>query len=215
MFIQELQNNPRFFLAVCITVIVSICIHELAHGLMAILHGDRTPIETGHMTVNPAAHVTPVSVVCLLLAGIAWGSMPVDEGRMRGRFGRGLVALAGPASNVLLAGLGIGVVGVWQRMDDRATSELSAQLQNLQYFLWVFGVVNVHLALFNLLPVPPLDGSRILANVSRRYGELVRRMESTGSMVVGYLLLFTVAGALTSPLALSIARRMLLFARGM
>src|SRR4051812_36019683 len=82
MFLQEAQSNPRFFLAVCITVILSITIHELAHGIVAVWRGDDTPIETGHMTLNPAVHMGVISIVCLLLAGISWGSMPVDPSRL-------------------------------------------------------------------------------------------------------------------------------------
>src|SRR4051794_8117784 len=103
MFFEELQKDPRFFMAVVITVVVSICIHELSHGFMAIALGDRTPIESGHMTLNPAVHMGVFSVLCLLTAGIAWGSMPVDPTRLRGRYADALVAAAGPASNVVLA----------------------------------------------------------------------------------------------------------------
>ena len=214
MFIQELLSDPRLFLAVCITVIVSICLHELAHGIVAILHGDRTPIETGHMTLNPAAHITPVSIICLLVAGIAWGSMPVDPRRLRGRYGSALVAAAGPASNILLAILAIAAVGLWQRFDPRATAELPRQAQNFQYLLWVFGIVNMHLALFNLVPIPPLDGSRVLANFSHRYAAAMRALESSGAVITMYLLLFCVAGALTAPLAPRIATQLLHVIRG-
>src|SRR5437763_14219429 len=131
VFIQELATDQRFFFAVCITVVVSICLHELAHGVVAVLLGDRTPIESGHMTLNPAAHISPVSLICLLLAGIAWGLMPVDPRRMRGRYAESFVALAGPAANVLLAVAALASLGIWQRLDDRPTAELPPTLQNL------------------------------------------------------------------------------------
>jgi len=214
VFIEELTKDQRFFFAVCITVIVSICLHELAHGVVAILFGDRTPIESGHMTLNPAAHVSPVSIVCLLLAGIAWGMMPVDPRRMRGRYAESFVALAGPAMNVLLAVLALASLGVWQRLDDRPTAELSTTLQNLTYFLWVFGFVNFHLAVFNLIPVPPLDGSRILGNISGSYARLMQTLSMTGGLIVIFIILFSFAGRVTAPLASKAAIAVLRAVRG-
>ena len=74
MFIEQLSTDPQYFFAVCITVVLSVCLHELAHGIVAIWLGDRTPIETGHMTLNPAVHMGWMSLVLLLVAGIAWGT---------------------------------------------------------------------------------------------------------------------------------------------
>src|SRR3954465_11158624 len=173
MFIQELEHDPRFFLAVCITVVVSISLHELAHGIVAVWLGDRTPIETGHMTLNPAVHLGPISVICLLLAGIAWGSMPVTSSRLRGRYSEAVVAPAGPIMNVILAVIALVALGLWRRFDDRSVEELGDQLTNLRYFMLVFGLTNLHLFYFNLVPIPPLDGSHILANFSRSYARLM------------------------------------------
>ena len=69
MFIEQLSKDPRFFFAMLITIVVSICLHELAHGFAAIWLGDRTPIESGHMTLSPFVHMGVVSLICLLLAG--------------------------------------------------------------------------------------------------------------------------------------------------
>lgn len=214
MFIQTLSSNPQYFLAVCIAVVVSICIHELAHGVVAVWCGDRTPIELGHMTLNPAAHISPMSIVCLMLAGIAWGAMPVDRTRMKGRYADGIVAAAGPISNVILALLAVAGLGLWQRFDTRLTSELPVQLKNLQYLLWVFGAVNLHLALFNLVPIPPLDGSCIAANLSRSYATTINAMQANGGLIVGYILLFSVAGSLTRPVAVGGAGQLLEWVRG-
>src|SRR5690242_8274392 len=117
MFLESLQSNPRFFMAVVITVVVSICLHELCHGIVAIWCGDRTPIERGHMTLNPAVHMGVFSVICLLLAGIAWGSMPINPRRMRGKYAPALVSAAGPACNILLSVLALLSVGLWDRFD--------------------------------------------------------------------------------------------------
>jgi Zn-dependent protease len=192
MFIHWLQDDPQYFFSVCITVIVSVCVHELCHGLAAIALGDRT----GHMTLNPLKHMGGMSLILLLAAGIAWGSMPVNPSRLRGKYGRALVAVAGPAANVVMALLGIVAVGLWKRsnldVDDAPP---------LVNFLWIFGYVNIALAIFNLLPVPPLDGSRIVANFSSAYVQMVGKLQASGQMMVPFLIIFFFAGKFIYPIS--------------
>jgi Zn-dependent protease len=199
MFIENLQKDPPFFFAVVITVVVSICIHELAHGIVAIWCGDRTPIDEGHMTLNPAVHMGMFSVITLLLAGIAWGAMPINPSRMRGRYAEALVAVAGPVSNVLLALLSLTVLGLWVRFDGILPKGTPAG--NLQDLLGVFGIVNFNLALFNLSPVPPLDGSRILENFSQAYRKVSESLSTSGASILVFIIAFSVAGKVTGPLA--------------
>jgi Zn-dependent protease len=202
VFLQELWKDPRYFMAVVLTVVLSICVHELAHGVAALWYGDRTPIERGHMTLNPAVHMGLFSVILLLLAGIAWGAMPVDESRLRGRYAPAAVAFAGPLSNFVLAALGLVALGLWQRFDERTLSEMPNALQNLRYLLWIFGITNVALGLFNLIPVPPLDGSRILGNFSRSYADIVRMLTMSGGFIILFLAVFTGASKLIWPAAI-------------
>src|SRR4051794_36782865 len=84
MFISYLQSDPQFYFSVIIVVIVSVCLHELAHGFTAMALGDRTPEETGHITLNPHVHMGTTSLLMLAFTGLAWGAMPVDPTRMRG-----------------------------------------------------------------------------------------------------------------------------------
>jgi hypothetical protein len=90
-------------------VIGSIVLHELAHGWAAIRLGDTTPRDLGHMTWNPLVHMGGFSLVVFAVIGIAWGMMPVDPSRLRGRYGDALVALAGPAMNIVLAAVSFAV----------------------------------------------------------------------------------------------------------
>jgi Zn-dependent protease len=200
MFIEMLKSDPRFFFAVVITVVVSITIHELAHGVVAVWLGDRTPIETGHMTLNPAVHMGLFSVIALLVAGIAWGQMPVNPARLRGRYGDALVSLAGPASNVLLALIALTSLGLWFRFDGDPMQP-GTPTGNLQYLLRIFGFANLNLALFNLIPIPPLDGSRVLANLSNAYGSIVEHLRTSGASMAIFLIVFSVAGSVTFPAA--------------
>ena len=96
--------GPAFVIAWAFWIIFSICLHELSHGWAAIALGDRTPIESGHMTFNPLVHMGGMSLVAFALIGIAWGAMPINPARLRGRYAEALVALAGPAMNLVLAG---------------------------------------------------------------------------------------------------------------
>ena len=216
MFIEQLQKDPRFFFAMLITIVVSICLHELAHGFAAIWLGDRTPIESGHMTLSPIVHMGIASLICLLLAGIAWGAMPVNPSRQRGKYAQAIVAAAGPAMNILLAILALTSLGLWMRFDTRPVSELSEPLVNLQYLLRVFGWANVLLALFNLIPLPPLDGSRILANFSEGYGRLLSGLLAYSPMAILQIsvLVFSIAGTAISPVAGKLAFGYLSLVRG-
>lgn len=210
LFIESLQSNPRFFFAVLITVVVSICLHELAHGLAAVRLGDRTPIERDRMTLNPLVHMGLFSFIMLLLAGIAWGAMPITPGRLRGRYAEAAVAVAGPATNVLLAALALTALGLWQRFEP--PGERGQLAENGIYLLWVFGLTNIALAMFNLLPVPPLDGARILANFSSPF----RRLTDTaaGGLLVVFLLVFAYVGPMIFRAAGYVARNYLVLVRG-
>ncbi len=211
MFIQTLGDDPRFFFAVVITVVISICLHELAHGATAIALGDRTPIESGHMTLNPLVHMGPASILCLLLAGIAWGLMPINPSRLRARLGDVWVALAGPLSNVLMGVAALTALGLWRRFDGAV--EISDAAHNARFLLLIFGAVNFHLAIFNMLPLPPLDGSRILSGLLPPFARLLRQLETFGpaATLVVLILLFSFIGAATASLAYDSAARYLRF----
>jgi Zn-dependent protease len=146
-------------------VIISIVLHELAHGWTALWQGDDTPRRLGHMTPNPLVHMGVWSLVMLLLVGIAWGMMPTDPSRYRSRRrGRFYVAGAGPLMNVLLALLTLTALAAWRQFSAAAPP----LHDNVDTFLFIGGWLNTALAIFNMLPVPPLDGANVLAGISFR-----------------------------------------------
>ncbi|MCH8151203.1 MAG: site-2 protease family protein [Planctomycetes bacterium] len=150
-------------------VISSIVLHELAHGWAALWQGDDTPRRLGRMTVNPLVHMGTTSLLIFALIGLAWGAMPVNPGRFRNRsYGDVLVSLAGPAMNILLSLAALTGLSLWLRFGSTA----QPLHENVATFLWTGGWLNIILALLNLLPIPPLDGSRILAGLSRKAREL-------------------------------------------
>jgi Zn-dependent protease len=155
--------------ALIVPLILAIVFHEVAHGWVARALGDPTAEERGRLTLNPLPHVDPVGTVILpgilaLANGPIFGwakPVPVNKWRLRNpRYGMMAVAIAGPATNLLLAlpaALALGLmVGAGSLEELGSTSQFIAM--NLVNFL----MINVFLALFNMLPIPPFDGSHIV-----------------------------------------------------
>lgn len=187
----NLPNAGRVALAAWLTwIVVSIVLHELAHGWAAIRCGDDTPRLMGHMTLDPIKHMGFYSLVALAVCGLTWGAMPVNVENLRRRHDDALVALAGPLTNVLLAILCL------------AASILSKILLSgnaLDYatiVLFLGLVLNSTLALFNMLPVPPLDGSKVVASFVPVYRSFIY---TPGAAVVGLIFVFTMGGMVIAP----------------
>ncbi len=196
LLITTIQEDPFRFFSVVLTVVVSIVLHELAHGWMAIRHGDDTPIHTGHMSGNPLVHMSPFAIIALLLFGLAWGQMPIDPTRLRGKYAAAVVAAAGPATNLLLAAVALTGLGLWLRFGTIHDAQVQ---QNSIKFLWTFGAINLLLCIFNLFPVPPLEGSHILANFHRGYANLLYDPATQQIFFVAFIFVFMAAGTLLSP----------------
>jgi Zn-dependent protease len=145
-----------------ITLIPSVVLHEVSHGYVAYLFGDPTAKEQHRLTLNPLRHIDPFGTILmpamLLLAGLpAFGyakPVPVNLGRLRKPRKQALwVALAGPAVNIVLSGVGFAICEYAIHVS-KSQGELN--------FGEALGLVNLILAVFNLLPIPPLDGSAII-----------------------------------------------------
>ena len=187
-FIQKLfePENQLFFGCVVVTVIISIVLHELAHGWAAIWQGDDTPRLQGHMTADPMVHMGGMSLLMLVLVGFAFGAMPVNPHNFRSKYGDALVSAAGPAMNFLLAFVSLITLGLWLKLGGPAVDGFA---RNCQLLLTVFGYFNIVLGIFNLLPVPPLDGSAVLGNFVPAYR---RWVDSLGSPMFLFFILFIV-----------------------
>lgn len=152
MLIQELLNGQYTgFVIAVIVIVLAIALHEFGHALAADLQGDPTPRLAGRLTLNPLAHLDPLGSFFLVIAGFGWGK-PVSFSLRNLKFkraGAALVALAGPAMNILLAI--VGAIILARRADGTLARFANDLLQ-----------INVVLAIFNMIPIPPLDGSRLL-----------------------------------------------------
>lgn len=160
-FSDLFHSDPMLLASHVFWVVFSICLHELGHGWAAIRRGDTTPIETGHMTWNPLVHMGAVSLVIFALTGYAWGLMPVNPSRLRGRHAEAYVAFAGPSMNLGLALLSAVALALWSRYAGGAPSHV---YDNVITFFFAGAYLNVVLCCLNLLPVVPLDGARIVAD---------------------------------------------------
>jgi Zn-dependent protease len=153
-------REPQLFVAYLIAVIVGITFHEFSHAAAASLQGDQTARSHGRLTLNPISHLDPLGSIARVVAGLGWGRpVPVTPMRLRnGRLGHVLVALAGPAANF--------VVALMAALALRITYPTSGTTFDVGFTVTLLSMivtVNVVLGVFNLLPIPPLDGSTLLS----------------------------------------------------
>ena len=166
--LELLRTEPLAFVMLAISLVLSLSLHEFAHAFAADVQGDRYPRAMGRLTVNPAKHLDPLGTLLILLVGFGWAKpVPFRPSALRSqRFGAALVALAGPMMNLLLAI--VGLVGLRLTVSEAFISGNTLFIDEggltgqIAVFWLSFSSINVILAVFNLLPLPPLDGSRLL-----------------------------------------------------
>lgn len=177
-------------------ILIALTFHEYAHGKVAYFLGDPTPRNQGRLTLNPLAHLDILGTLLLIVAGFGWAK-PVQINpfyfQMDRRKGMMLVGLAGPLMNLVLGYLAAVLLNILLRMNLGGVW--------LQTFLNLLVGYNVVLAVFNLIPVPPLDGSRVLAGILPPEGaEAVYRLESYGTLILLLLIATGIIGHILGPL---------------
>lgn len=155
MYIFQFLQNPFQVAVFLFSILIAISIHEYAHAAVAVFFGDDTPKLMGRTTINPLAHIDIFGAIFFLLVGFGWGKpVIINPIRLPKRVYELYVALAGPLSNLLLA-LAINLSALYIFKSFLPTALISA--------FQLLASINVALAAFNILPIPPLDGSSILA----------------------------------------------------
>ncbi|WP_290913054.1 site-2 protease family protein [Eubacterium sp.] len=180
----------------CFVVFCCLPIHELAHGLMAHLLGDDTAKREGRLSLNPFAHLNPIGTVMIFLFGIGYANpVPINPRNFKNeKGGMALTALAGPLANLLM-----GFVSVWGFFIFTKFTGSSSIGSAVAYFFLYSAQINVMLAVFNLFPIPPLDGSKILAAVLPDKIYYKYMMYERYIMIALMILLFT--GVLDTPIS--------------
>ncbi|MFD1708698.1 site-2 protease family protein [Siminovitchia sediminis] len=183
---------------VAAVLLIAFTVHEFAHAYTAYKFGDTTAKEQGRLTLNPIQHLDPIGTLLIFIAGFGWARpVPVNRYHFKNpRLAGILVSLMGPISNFVLAFLGTAILVVLM------VSGLSAELpifvtQFFNLFIWL----NVLLFVFNLLPVPPLDGYRIVEDlVSPSLRAKMTRYEQYGSLIFLILVITPLSRYTISPI---------------
>jgi Zn-dependent protease len=179
--ISLLFRSPGAFILLVIPLLYSIVIHELAHGWVAYKMGDSTAKWLGRLTLNPLKHLDPIGTLMLFIFGFGWAKpVPVNFNNLHDpRKGLILVSAAGIIANTILAFLALLLLRIFNPAPFGAS----------YIFLYYMAQINIILAAFNLIPIPPLDGSKILMGFSSpQFQYTLARLEPYGFFIIIALL---------------------------
>lgn len=209
-YLQELAENPAALLvyaaASLVAIFTGLAFHEFSHAWAANELGDNTAARTGRLTLNPLAHLDPIGSVLVLLFGFGWAKpTPVNPWRLRGgpRRGSAIVSFAGPASNFFFAALAalplkLGLVetryGYIETIIERGSGE-----DFLWLFLFFIISINILLGIFNLVPIPPLDGFKVAVGLLPK--DAARALERIEPYGPGILMTFIMIGFIAPQLS--------------
>src|SRR3990167_5813030 len=198
LILTLLQANPIVALAFIVGLVLAITIHEFAHALVAYRLGDPTAKLAGRLTLNPQSHLDPIGTIALLIVGIGWGKpTPFDPFNLRNiKRDSALISVAGAASNFLLA-IALSIPYLIAYFTGNLTQDINAVYQILSIVIWI----NLILAVFNLIPVAPLDGFKVLAGLLPRdwYRDFIQT-ERYGIFILLFLLITGAVGRILFPI---------------
>jgi len=177
--IQLLIKDPLAFIILSVLLLYSIIFHELAHGWVACKMGDPTAKWLGRLTLNPIKHLDPIGTLMLLIVGFGWAKpVPINPENIPGdrrRMGLILVSAAGITANIICAFIALLLL----RLISPEPSEMTEQV------LFLLARINLILAAFNLIPIPPLDGSKILMGFApESVNRVLAQIEPFGFFIV-------------------------------
>jgi Zn-dependent protease len=183
MFLVLFERSPATAVALLMGLVIGIVVHEASHAYSAYLLGDDTAYRAGRVTLNPASHLDVLGSLMLLMVGFGWGKpTPVVPSKLRGGvFGPVAVAFAGPASNLLI----VAVCAILVRLPAFQTGYLALIVVTVAF-------ANALLFVFNLMPIPPLDGAKVIFPfLPRSLSGFVDFMNQYGPMILLGLVLLT------------------------
>ena len=179
--------EPQIIILLIPALVFSLSFHEFAHAWMAYRLGDSTAARMGRLTLNPISHLDPIGSIALMLMGFGWAKpVPVDVRYLRNpKEDMVKVAAAGPISNIILAIVAALVLRLLFSADILTNS--------IKTFFIIFMQINITLAVFNLLPISPLDGSQILTPfLEKQFGsDIVWKMQLYGPKILFFIILLS------------------------
>jgi Zn-dependent protease len=195
-FLSYILTELQTLLFVAPVVLLAIICHECAHGWVSYKLGDPTAKNEGRLSLNPLKHLDPIGTFCMLFFHIGWAKpVPINPMYYKDRK-KGIiyVSLAGPVTNFILAFVSLFIEGLLMKF----CSDSSLIIWILCQLCYYSAVVNIGLGLFNLIPLPPLDGSKILGELSDWVLEKYYKYENYWHII---LLILVVTGVFSKPLA--------------
>ena len=194
-FFSYITTEVKSLLFTAPVILLAIMCHECAHGWVSYKLGDPTAKNAGRLSLDPIKHLDPIGALCMLFFHVGWAKpVPIDPSYYKDKK-KGIiyVSLAGPAANFILAFISLFIEGIIIKFADTQNT-LPWIFAQLCYYS---AVINIGLGLFNLIPIPPLDGSKVLGCTSKRAMNVYIKYERYWQIV---LILCVVTGALSQPL---------------
>lgn len=195
-FFYHIQSRMQAYVLTALVALLAIVCHECAHGWVSYKLGDPTAKNAGRLTLNPLKHIDPIGILCMVLFRVGWAKpVPINPYYYRDRK-KGIiyVSIAGPATNFILAFISLLIEGLLLKYSPSHNAN------------WIFcqlcyysAVVNISLGLFNLVPIPPLDGSKVLGELWPKVAHFYWKYQRYWRWV---LLICVVTGLLSRPLGL-------------
>ena len=192
------MNDLSYYALSALAVLITLTVHEYAHAYAAYKMGDPTAKNLGRLSLNPIKHLDPIGALCMIFFHIGWAKpVPINARNFKNpRRGFAISALAGPLINLIIAFFATPIYLILNQtfLSLYASGDFNSLAFNITYnaalFFYIFHAVNLGIAIFNLIPVPPLDGSRILGLLlpPKHYFAIMRHERTIYYVLLGWLL---------------------------
>tara|TARA_B100001175_G_C19395250_1_gene583468 strand:+ start:408 stop:1070 length:663 start_codon:yes stop_codon:yes gene_type:complete len=208
MILSLLQNDIQLGVILIITLVFSLSFHEFAHAYAAYKLGDNTAAYQGRLTLNPLAHLDPIGSLMLLFIGFGYAKpVPVNPVNLQNpRSDMMKVAFAGPLSNLFLCLVSCLLIRLMGSNIFVMYADYSVQLSSIGLVLYMFAIINMTLAIFNLIPIHPLDGGQIFGGYLDKVNpQFSYKLRADGPkilfaiIIIGYVTGFSIIGLIISP----------------
>ena len=183
-------DNLVRYLYIIPAALIAVVLHELGHAFVSYKLGDPTPKSEGRLTLNPLKHLDVVGIICLIFFGFGWAKpVSIDSSYYKNKkLGITLVGLAGPLVNFILAILSFTFIGIIYIVEIKLGSNVFLSILNT-FFIYL-AIINIGLGVFNLIPIPPLDGSKVIGGIlpDKAYNEYMLYQAYGMYFMIGFMI---------------------------